>query len=58
MAWPAQVSEDEWEEIVLGKLQRLHIGPDGKPGKPVKFDPARKTDEWTAWNMERDAADG
>lgn len=58
MEWPMQVSENEWEEIILGKLQRLHIGSDGKPGKPVAFDPSEKTDEWTTWNLERDAAVG
>ena len=55
MEWPQQVSENEWEEIILGKLQQLHIGPDGKPDKPVQFDPAEKKDDWTAWNLERDA---
>jgi hypothetical protein len=56
MEWPRQVSESEWEEIILGKLQRLHIGPDGQPGKPLRFDPEKEKDAWTAWNMERDKA--
>ena len=56
MEWPRQVTESEWEEIILGKLQRLHIGPDGRPEKPVRFDPDKEKDAWTAWNMERDAA--
>jgi len=55
MAWPMQVSEKKWEEIILGKLQRLYIGPDGKPGKPVPFDPLKEKDEWVMWNQERDA---
>ena len=54
MDWPGQVTEQEWEEIILGKLQKLHIGPDGKPGKPTSFDPQIERDEWTDWNMERD----
>lgn len=55
MAWPMQVSEKKWEEIILGKLQKLYIGPDGKPGKPVSFDPSKEKDEWVIWNQERDA---
>lgn len=55
MAWPKQVSEKKWEEIILGKLQKLYIGPDGKPGKPVSFDPLKEKDEWAMWNQERDA---
>lgn len=54
MAWPRQVSEKKWEEIILGKLQKLYIGPDGKPGKPVSFDPSKEKDEWVMWNQERD----
>jgi hypothetical protein len=54
MAWPKQVSEKKWEEIILGKLQRLYIGPDGKPGKPVSFDPLQEKDDWVMWNQERD----
>ena len=55
MAWPVQVSEKRWEEIILGKLQRLYIGPDGKPGKPVSFDPLKEKDEWVIENQKRDA---
>jgi hypothetical protein len=55
MAWPNQVSERKWEEIILGKLQRLYIGPDGKPGKPVSFDPLKEKDEWVIENQKRDA---
>jgi hypothetical protein len=54
MAWPAEVSEKKWTEIILARLQRLHIGADGQPGKPVSFDPDRQTDEWTVWNRQRD----
>jgi len=56
IAWPMQVSEKKWEEIILGKLQKLYIGPDGKPGKPVSFDPLKEKDEWAMWNQERDAS--
>jgi len=54
--WPRQVSESEWEEIILGKLQRLHIGPEGIPEKPISFDPYKEKDDWAAWNLERDTA--
>lgn len=54
IAWPQQVTEQQWEEIILGKLQKLHIGPDGKPGQPTRFDPQAERDDWTDWNMERD----
>jgi ferric-dicitrate binding protein FerR (iron transport regulator) len=56
IAWPREVDEKVWEEIVLAKLQRLHIGPDGRPGKPAGFDPEKEKDAWTEWNLERDAA--
>lgn len=55
MAWPKEVSEKKWEEIILGKLQRLHIGADGRPGKPQSFDPIKVRDEWVIWNQKRDA---
>jgi len=55
MAWPIQVSEKKWEEIILGKLQRLYIGPDGTPGKPESFDPLKEKDEWVIENQKRDA---
>jgi len=54
-AWPIQVSEKKWEEIILGKLQKLYIGPDGKPGEPVSFDPLKEKDEWVIENQKRDA---
>ncbi|MFC1532042.1 FecR domain-containing protein [Thermodesulfobacteriota bacterium] len=55
ISWSQQVSEKEWEEIILKQLQRLHIGADGKPGKPVLFDPKIEKDEWIIWNLKRDA---
>ena len=52
--WPAEVSEQQWEVITLGKLQKLHIGADGKPDKPAAFEPEKEKDDWAAWNLERD----
>lgn len=54
IAWPAEVSEKKWAQIILVRLQRLHIGADGRPGQPASFDPAREKDEWTVWNLQRD----
>ena len=54
MVWPAEVSEKKWEEIILVRLQRLHIGADGQPAKPTAFDPDKEKDEWTVWNRKRD----
>ena len=56
VAWPREVSERQWEEIILGKLQKLHVGPDGRPGRPTVFEPDKEEDEWTAWNLQRDRA--
>ncbi len=55
VAWPSQVTEKQWAEIVLGKLQQLRIDADGRPGKPQHFDPQAVRDRWVAFNMERDA---
>lgn len=54
VAWPKEVSEQQWEEIILVKLQKLHIGPDGRPGRPARFDPEKEKDSWTEWNLQRD----
>ncbi|MGD2269315.1 MAG: FecR domain-containing protein [Desulfobacterales bacterium] len=55
IAWPREVSEKKWEEIILVRLQRLHVGADGRPDKPRAFDPSKEKDDWTAWNLERDS---
>jgi ferric-dicitrate binding protein FerR (iron transport regulator) len=55
IAWPAEVSEKKWEEIILSKLQRIRIGADGRPGKPASFDPETEKDPWVDWNRNRDA---
>ena len=55
IAWPTEVSEAQWKEIILAKLQRLRIGADGRPGKPEAFDPQTVRDDWVAFNQERDA---
>ena len=55
IAWPQEISEQKWKEIILGRLQKLRVGPDGMPGKPVPFDPEKERDEWSDWNRKRDA---
>jgi ferric-dicitrate binding protein FerR (iron transport regulator) len=54
MAWPTEVSEKQWEEIIVSRLQRLHITADGTPGKPEPFDPDAEKDAWIDWNRNRD----
>jgi len=56
MAWPGEVTERQWEEILLGRLQRLRVGVDGRPDRPQAFDPTAEADPWTRWNLDRDAA--
>jgi hypothetical protein len=55
ISWPREVSEKQWEEIILGKLRKLHIRADGTPEKPKTFDPKEELDEWVKWNQDRDA---
>lgn len=55
ISWPKEVSEKRWEEIILGRLQRLYVGADGLPGKPESFDPVVEKDKWADWNLKRDA---
>jgi len=55
IAWPTQVSEKQWEEIILAKLQRLRIESDGRPGKAQAFDPQAVRDRWVEFNQQRDA---
>ena len=55
ISWPTEVSEKKWEEIILGRLQRLYIGSDGRPGTPESFDPVKEKDEWAEWNLRQDA---
>lgn len=55
MAWPTEVSEKKWEEVIVSKLQRLRIAADGTPGKPQAFDPDAEKDPWVDWNRNRDA---
>jgi len=52
--WPVELSEKKWEEIIVGQLQRLRIGMDGRPGKPEGFDPIKEKDPWILWNQARD----
>jgi len=54
IAWPEEVSESVWEEIILGQLQRLRIESDGEPGQTTSFSPDDEKDPWIDWNRLRD----
>jgi hypothetical protein len=54
ISWPTEVTEKQWEEIILRRLQKLHISADGRPGKPEKFTPDDEKDAWVEWNQKRD----
>lgn len=55
-SWPEEVTEEQWEEIILARLQRIRIGADGKPGEPTAFAPDQEQDAWALWNQARDQA--
>ena len=56
ISWPEEVTEEQWEEIILARLQRIQIGADGKPGEPTAFAPDEEQDAWALWNQARDEA--
>lgn len=45
MARPGETSEKEGKVIILERLRQLGIGPNGRPGKPQSFDPAKVSDQ-------------
>jgi hypothetical protein len=52
---PKQISKDQWE-VLVGRMMRLAVGPDGKPGAAEAFtEEADAGDEWAAWNKTMDA---
>jgi hypothetical protein len=53
--WPSQVSERQWEEIILAKLQRLRIDAEGRPGSVEALDAEAVRDRWVVFNQQRDA---
>ena len=54
LAWSKEVCWQQWEEIDVGKLQKLRIGADGRPGRPIPAEPDRDKDDWVKWNLETD----
>lgn len=57
VTWPTEVSEQQWEEIIVQKLQKLQIQADGTPGEPQPL-VAADTDDWIRFNLERDRQQG
>ena len=53
VAGPRAVTMEEWTYIV-GSLQQINIGPDGKVQKPFRFDIMADLNDWVNWNKARD----
>ncbi|MBI3179697.1 MAG: FecR domain-containing protein, partial [Deltaproteobacteria bacterium] len=56
---PQEIDRKQWEELVAGAMQMVQITAAGEMSRPETFalaDPA--TDDWEAWNAERDKLAG
>jgi hypothetical protein len=56
IAGPKEVSKKQWEEMIAKAMQMIKIAANGEMSEPLAFDlDVEKKDEWTAWNLDRDA---
>lgn len=56
IAGPKEVSKKQWEEMITKAMQMVRVAANGEMTEPLAFDlDVEKKDDWTAWNMERDA---
>jgi len=57
IAGPKEISKKQWEEMIAKAMQMVKVAANGEMSEPLAFDiEVEKKDEWTAWNLERDAA--
>ena len=58
MAGPAEISKDQWEDLVAQAMQAVTVAASGEMSRATfaKADPA--ADDWEAWNEERDRLAG
>jgi hypothetical protein len=54
---PAQISKQEWNEIVAAAMEQVRVLADGSMGKKMPFTLA-KNDPWESWNLARDKGQG
>jgi hypothetical protein len=54
IAGPQEVTREQWEKIVTTMMQ-VKVSADGTPSEPEQFAMAEGSDEWEAWNRDRDA---
>jgi len=51
----AEVTKEQWEEIVLTQMMQAFVPAVGKPEKPTSFNPEEdQKEEWVRWNQKRD----
>lgn len=52
---PVEVSEEEWENILIGQMSQVYIAADGSVLDQMEFSADDELeDEWVEWNKERD----
>ena len=57
VAGPAEITKQEWNEIVAAAMEQVRVLADGSMGKKMPFTLA-KNDPWESWNLARDQGQG
>ncbi len=53
----AEVTKEQWEQIVLTQMMQVTVPAVGSPGKPISFQAEDdQREEWVRWNQARDRA--